>query len=241
MKKKITVIGKTDDAELMAEVMKCRMNQYDRDIYIRWGVADDHIGWMEINSSNAIMLARNKFESLKKFKEYGLLVPNFSENPDELKYPLLGRKYCHQEGRDIIFIESQKELVKCEYYIEFLQVQHEFRYHVLKDECIIASIKRDGEKKCYCRNLSTGWKFVDVDIDRDLEKIAVKAVSSLGLDFGAVDIIIVDYKPYVLEVNTALGIIKRRAKLYAQKFNEYIDFLLRDEEYENRVYERTCR
>jgi D-alanine-D-alanine ligase-like ATP-grasp enzyme len=65
------------------------------------------------------------------------------------------------------------------------------------------------------RNLANGWIFA-VDkvvfaspaIEQDVKQQAIAAVACLGLDFGAVDVIVDKdaTKAYVLEVNTAPGL-----------------------------------
>ena len=66
--------------------------------------------------------------------------------------------------------------------------------------------KGEGEYQGYARNHRFGFKFVKQDEMReveDLTKPSIGAVKALGMDFGAVDVILgKDGKYYVLEVNS---------------------------------------
>lgn len=213
----ISIIGYSDDSENLASVMGCSMNS-DNSVAIRYGDRREGISAMfEINKKEALALARNKHDTLVAFMVNGLPRPNFAINPSALRRPLLGRKFYHSKGSDIVFIKEGQTIPKCDYYIEFMPVEDEFRYHIVGYQCVNASIKYGGDKKAYCRNLETGWKFKDVKVDTSLYNLSLMAVKALGLDFGAVDIIISKGKPYLLEVNTAPGLIERRVKKYAKE------------------------
>jgi hypothetical protein len=155
---------------------------------------------------------------------------------------MIGRDFHHTQGKDMVFIESEEDMVPKDYYIEFVPIKKERRYHVFKGNVIAATYKyggeRDGKGK-YCRNHSTGWKFSSCKMEPKIAGLAIKAVEAVGLDFGAVDIIIgEDDKAYVLEVNTAPGLIEKRAKDYAEAIKAFkedrveyqdVDFSLIDE------------
>jgi len=54
-----------------------------------------------------------------------------------------------------------------------------------------------------------------------LEEFSVGAVKALGLDYGAVDVVLgVNGRFYVLEVNTAVGMEGTILKAYTNKFLE---------------------
>lgn len=76
------------------------------------------------------------------------------------------------------------------------------------------------------RNRSNGWVFTRNDIDplpQDALTQAVNAVAALGLDFGAVDLVIGrdDELAYVLEVNTAPGLEGTTVQDYANGFRQH--------------------
>jgi D-alanine-D-alanine ligase-like ATP-grasp enzyme len=72
----------------------------------------------------------------------------------------------------------------------------------------------------YVRSYENGWIFAREDVVRNpaAEAAAIAAVASLGLDFGAVDVILREGKAYVLEVNTAPGIEGATLSAYLEAF-----------------------
>ena len=220
----ITVVGESDDAERLAHALNCPVNE-NAEIAIRYGSSNTVEARININKPDALELAKHKYNSLIRFREFGLPVPNFSLNADKLKFPILGRRFYHACGTDIQFIGNMDSMVECEYYIEFIPVEDEYRYHVVCGKIVNASEKYGGNMKAYCRNLRTGWRYRDVksyEVHPYVPDLAKWAIKALRLDFGAVDIITSNNYPYLLEVNTAPGIIQRRAELYAHKLKSYI-------------------
>lgn len=73
-----------------------------------------------------------------------------------------------------------------------------------------------------------GWKFSKVTkIDKKLEAEAIKSVSALGLQFGAVDCVIdVKGKPWIIEVNTGPGLEETPFKAYIKAFEAKIEEIL---------------
>jgi len=73
-----------------------------------------------------------------------------------------------------------------------------------------------------------GWKFSKITkIDKNLEKEAIKSVSALGLQFGAVDCVIdIKGKPWIIEVNTGPGLEETPFKAYVAAFDAKIDEIL---------------
>ncbi|MNN94301.1 hypothetical protein D3C81_2129010 [compost metagenome] len=79
------------------------------------------------------------------------------------------------------------------------------------------------------RNLANGFIFARGEdalgnVPKDVLDQAVKAVASLGLDFGAADVIYNDRqkKAYVLEVNTAPGLSGSTLDGYTQRLKEMV-------------------
>jgi hypothetical protein len=136
-------------------------------------------------------------------------------------------------GRGIVFIPkgSPDPLPKSDFYTKYFPKTHEYRAHVFRGRLIDLTQKRlkNGAKKDenataeakIVRSLDNGWVHTHEALDLPgtrrarLEEVACAAVSALGLDFGAVDILL--YTPdkgprkgtdvvAVAEVNTAPGL-----------------------------------
>lgn len=100
-------------------------------------------------------------------------------------------------------------------YVKYKKKKEEFRVHVFKGEVIDITQKKkrkdfEGEVNTKIRNYANGWVYCReaIEVPNDLQEQACIAIRSLGLDFGAVDIIWneKENKSYVLEINTAPGL-----------------------------------
>lgn len=75
------------------------------------------------------------------------------------------------------------------------------------------------------RSNRKGWKFSHVKtINKDMEKLAVKALKAIGLDFGAVDCCVdAEGKPWIIEINSGPGLDGTTLKAYVEKFNAVVE------------------
>ena len=62
------------------------------------------------------------------------------------------------------------------------------------------------------------------EMKREIENQCIKAVKSLDLEFGGVDVIIErdSLKPYILEVNTMVGYDRRGRDIFRNAIKEYV-------------------
>jgi hypothetical protein len=112
-------------------------------------------------------------------------------------------------------------------YVKYLKKKYEFRVHVFCGEVIDyvekkAKLDRDPSTfNEYVRSHANGWMFCRDGVYHSdgVKAEAVKAVSALDLDFGAVDVIIHEGLPYVLEVNTAPALEGTTLERYAYAIN----------------------
>ena len=217
----LTVIGRSPFARLLADILECPMN-VDADVAIRYGNHRKIVRceW-EINNLKAVQNARNKDKSLRLFREWDLPVPKFSHDCYRLNLPILGRDRYHYGGTDIAYYDNYVDAEEGghDYYIEYLPIDNEFRYHIAFGGVINSVIKTGGDITSVNRNHTAGWVFKDVKKDEFLFKLSNAAIECLGLDFGAVDIIISKGKPYLLEINTAPAMVERRMKKLAKEIN----------------------
>lgn len=108
---------------------------------------------------------------------------------------------------------------------KYITKAHEYRVHVVAGEVIDVQEKRrrtDTEVSSdKIRSHSNGWVFCrgGVEVSDRVKEAAVFVVNSLGLDFGAVDIMTLSNgSPFVLEVNSAPGLSETTAQKYAESF-----------------------
>jgi len=92
------------------------------------------------------------------------------------------------------------------HFMEYINIEREFRVHVVNGKSIKISEKIGGG------NHSRGAKFSyphDFNHKKTLRRVSRAAVAALGLDFGAVDVIYSGEKFYVTEVNSAPALTGR--------------------------------
>lgn len=192
-----------------------------QDIVIRWGSRDPlqyRPSLFTVNPSNAIGRATDKYESLVRMKERGVVVPPFSTNPQELRFPVLGRNRNHTRGTDIAFALQLRDCTAIsDFFTQYIPTAREYRARVVGDECVRVSEKVLTDESAYCpwiRNYENGYTFrsPSVRLNAYQEALAIAAVKAHGLDFGAVDLVVGDDgMTYVLEVNTAPALAPRSA------------------------------
>ena len=185
---------------------------------IRWGnsLNPELDGRFErvINSSESIINATDKLRSLEIMSEAELNVPAWSEDPEELVeefgYPILGRRLRHARGSDIQFCLQKRDFRRPrDFYTVYIPTNREYRVHVVGDEAVRVQAKYldfPEQKKAWIRNYESGYRFRNPRLRMHRRRLqdAIRAVSVLGLDFGAVDLIVGDdNETYILEVNTA--------------------------------------
>lgn len=191
------------------------------DKIIRWGNRADlrfNVNGGVLNKKEACNNASKKQRALELMAAARISVPPFADRFNgEL---LIGRTDTHMQGRGAFMITSQRDFdlaknnLGCSHFMKYIPTDREYRIHVFKNEVIAMSEKRMTDH-CTClhiRNFETGWIFHYLDsVSSELNNLAKSAISCLGLDFGAVDIInSVNNNLYVLEVNTAPSLVKVR-------------------------------
>lgn len=200
-------------------------------LIINWGCSKLPVELLKcrvLNSPESVSKASCKLASFKAMAEAGVAVPSFTE--DHLKAQewmhdgkvVVARTILRGHSGAGIVVLDPKEVdipVIAPLYVEYIPKKEEYRIHVFNGE--VVDIQRKARKKDVpddqvnwkVRNLANGFIFARGEdalgkVPQDVLDQAVKAVASLGLDFGAADVIYNDKqkKAYVLEVNTAPGL-----------------------------------
>lgn len=189
-----------------------------------------------LNHPDAVRKAVNKLQSFKILSEW-VDVPEWTESQQEASkwlaegFIVVARTVLEGFGGEgIVLVENRAELPVAPLYTKYIPKTEEYRVHVFKDEAFF--IQRKARKKevpdekvnWKIRNLAGGFIFAnqDVDVPKECKEAAVKAVKSLGLDFGAVDIIWNKRRNifYVLEINTAPGLAGTTLEKYSEQFRK---------------------
>lgn len=205
------------------------------DVIIRWGTygRTPYRPSSVLNGREAVRRASDKFGSLQFMQARGVPVPRFSYDPRGLRSPFLGRLTQHTRGEDIVLCMQLMDAFRSEseYFIEYVPVAREYRVHVFGDEVIKQSEKVLTDAAAYTpwiRNHEHGHTFrhPSVRLNHFQEAIAISAVQSLRLDFGAVDLIVNDEgQSYVLEVNTAPSCSPTTGKAYIEAIKNHLEVL----------------
>lgn len=207
-----------------------------------------------VNKECHVREATNKLTAFEIMKEAGVSIPEFTNDEQKAQqwyldgYKVVGRDKlsgkCGQGilitdnfdypvsegGMDVIHMREIKHRA-LPLYVKYIKKTYEYRIHVFKDRVI--DIQQKRKKRGYdeinhqIRTHNNGWVFTRMDVNPNQLVISesIKAVQSLGLDFGAVDVIWNNHyaKAYVLEVNTAPGLEGTTVDKYINAIKEYTD------------------
>ena len=177
----------------------------------------------------------SKIERLKSMYARGVkTVPWFSKDEGaygKITYPLLARKTNGHGGEDIVPVFQAEEVgwrrqAGWTWFSSYIPVESEYRIWVFRDAVFGGYekvMKRPEDYKYIGRNYRNGFEFAHCAVDGNLVQLALSAVKACNLDFAAVDILVgKDGARYVLEVNTAPGVIRSGAQKTLGMLADYI-------------------
>lgn len=221
-------------------------NLSDHDSIIRWGSRESITNRLyfdqTIQSREAIRNASQKYDALQTFQEHNIPAPDtvrsrnnvgrVDDDSTDLSYPVLARDDSHSQGTDIELILQGRDaylISDADHYVDYIPVDLEYRMHVVDGEVIKVHEKRlrhEAEMSPpHIRNSGNGWVFLDPRDPEPAHDIAIDAVESLGLDYGAVDVIREEWTSdeYVLEVNSAPTLDEANLERYGDAFADMLD------------------
>lgn len=200
-----------------------------------------------LNKPGAVEVASNKLETFNILFRERINIPKYTTSPMSASYWFregITKVYCRTKltghsGEGIHLAHCEGELVIAPLYTGGINTKGEYRVHVFKKpqgEYNVIDVQKkrrrneaveSGNINMDIRNLLGGWVYAhnNVELEDTALEQAKRAVEVLGLDFGAVDIVLEKNtnKPYVLEVNTAPGLQDSRTlAAYAEAIKEYI-------------------
>jgi glutathione synthase/RimK-type ligase-like ATP-grasp enzyme len=206
-------------------------------IVLNWGNSNPMFSTQNwINKPEAVSNATNKLKAFKVFKPNNISIPEFTTDKVVAQAWLVSKnkvvarhKLCGTNGEGIEIVKPGESLPNVQLYVKYQKKDKEFRVHVFNKKVIDITEKRrrsgfEGDRNAYVRNLANGWVFCRGDVNPidEVKTEAIKAVSALGLDFGAVDVIQYSGKAYILEVNTAPGLEGMTLTRYVSAIKEFI-------------------
>jgi glutathione synthase/RimK-type ligase-like ATP-grasp enzyme len=240
-------MGSASARELSKALGVKRIKHQGKPIFIKgtlinWGSSSypDRVlynpGARVLNSSENIARAANKLEAFKILEGH-VPTPLFTESRQEaLEWLTEGIVVCRtvlngHSGKGIVLASALEELVPAPLYTKYVKKDQEYRLHVFKGECFFVQRKArklevpDDKVDWQVRNHQNGFIYANknVEVPELFKEIAVKAIITLGLDFGAVDLIATKkVEPYVLEVNTAPGLTGTTLEKYCEQFRRIL-------------------
>jgi len=178
----------------------------------------------------------NKMERMELMKAAGVRMPHWFKATDldnefsrlERFLPVFARKSMSHGAKDLMPCFTLDEVrwraaAGWDWFSKILPIDAEWRVWVFRGEMLGVYkkvMRRPAEYVGMGRNFSQGFEFAPQSWEDDapLVEEAIAAVKAIGLDFAAVDLITTigddawEVVPYVLEANTAPGVIRSGAQ-----------------------------
>lgn len=213
-----------------------------------------------LNNPNAVNIAGNKLSTFQTLQRANVAIPEFTTsrsvaqqwlNDGERVVERHNLRGSSGEGIRIVSMndeDTEAELQNAPLYTKFIPKTAEYRVHIFNGEMIdfvqkkrISSERRDDTYNPYISSMEHGWVFTRTEVPEvpSVIRLAKAAVSALGLDFGAVDIITFEGRAYVLESNSAPGLAGNTLIKYGNALRRFMGVGVLSETETRRVLEQT--
>jgi glutathione synthase/RimK-type ligase-like ATP-grasp enzyme len=186
------------------------------------------VNWVDPNGINA-----NKLCTLQAFESHGVPCPKFTTDKGVASEWLgsggvMARLLLRSSGgKGAVFLPKGSEVIDAPLYVKYIPKEKEYRVHVWKNKVILVQEKRKRKGTNPDSKIRThgDWVFCTKDIvePAELQEVGLRAVAACSDNgSGAVDIIWnkKQNKCYALEVNSAPGMCKTTAAIYANAIKE---------------------
>lgn len=215
------------------------------DYVINWGCSKEW-DWINLTKKTANSMSVNKLDFFKQVSFWNakcaeheqVNIPEWTDSypqaeawQQENKTFLARTKLNGHSGQGIIIVEPDDfHVPHAPLYVQYKKKRHEYRVHFFKHKngYEIIDVTQKKKRKGFenvdtkIRNHKNGWVYCREGIiePNDLRTQALNTANAVGLAFGAVDLIWneKENKSYVLEVNTAPGLVETTLHKYAQAF-----------------------
>jgi glutathione synthase/RimK-type ligase-like ATP-grasp enzyme len=200
-----------------------------------------------LNDFEAVAIASNKLRTFEVFEDEEYVnYPSFTTDrataqlwADNGGCVVVRHTLVGYGGKGIELVEPHGKVPEAPLYTAYIKKKQEYRVHVFNGRIIDITRKALNPEMNIknvdwrIRNHEKGFIFVRTDKDGadvndtcpfQVQNQALLAVKALGLDFGAVDVIYNQRAnmAYVLEVNTAPGIMGTALEAYARAIRNYM-------------------
>ena len=242
MRIKVQAYGPSKSAKELANYMgvkrlltngRSRFRARAGDIIVNWGNPKQvHLKATYLNPLAAVKTASNKLSTFRALKAANVKVPvfdtdcSFAEDTDQV----MARTTLYGHSGQGIVIGTPSELPQAPLYVEMIATVYEYRAIVVDGKVVDFKQKlkkRDfeGDRSEHVWNCDNGYVFARNDIRHpdDADYQAINAMSAIGLQYGAVDLIEDEAGTvYVLEINTAFGLTGTTIQLVGDAINELL-------------------
>lgn len=199
---------------------------------INWGSSEYFLGQFKmLNNPSNVRKAVDKLETFSRLRSLNIPTVDFTLTSEQAREWINkgNTVYCRTKvksssGDGIVLASELNQMPEgCRLFTKAVVNPKEYRVHVVNNNIIdITQKKRRLEEDAsqWIRNYDNGWVYTrdGIQVPRSVKVWSKLAVTKLGLDFGAVDILYKDGLCYVLEVNTAPGIEGTTLVKYAEAF-----------------------
>lgn len=205
-----------------------------------------------LNSPEAVNNSASKLRMKRCFRKAGVKTAVWTESAAEarkLQFPIVAKSYFGSRGRGNYLLNDVKDLDRfisshgASNYIfeQYYSYVREYRLHVTKNGCFYTCrkmIKEETpkEKRWFRNDSNCVWiveenpQFEKPKNWKEIESECVKALQSVGLDFGACDVRVQSGKEnnnnpkfVIIEINSAPSM----GKITAQRYTQMIPTLLK--------------
>lgn len=207
------------------------------DILINWGSQDlpSRIADADIlNHPSKIRRASNKLAYYRHLATDEGVTPKYWESMADIpaeEFPIVCRTVLDgHSGAGIVIAETPNDIVDAPLYVKYIKKDQEYRLHVAGGSIISSQRKArshavpDDEVNWQVRNHANGFIFArnGFTVPDAVSDVAIRAVTALELDFGAVDVVYStrQNQAFAIEVNTAPGIEGTTLTDYVNYFKE---------------------
>jgi ribosomal protein S6--L-glutamate ligase len=185
----------------------------------------EKMGVHVVNSYKATRICKNKFSAIQYLQEHGIPTPatRLALTPKaavrsikSMRKPVVMKLISGSFGKGVMKIDSNAQaecimdtlstLGQMIYFQEYIETQgSDVRAFVVGDE-VVAAMQRFATKKDEFRsNITIGGRGKKIELEPEVEELALKSAKVIGAEVAGVDII-VDGSPKVIEVNINPGL-----------------------------------